>query len=358
MLNTESLMENTGSSRMEFRPAAPRELPALSHFLSRRFQMADDAPFVAERHLAWKYWSERGDWPGPRSFTARHAGRIVAHAAVWPLRIRAGGELLRAVHLIDWAASPDYSGAGVWLVRRIHARVPLMIATGGKDITKQILPVLGFRTHGQLSIYARPVRPLGQAWPAPGRSWKLPARLVRNAMWRLSESGACPRGWSAAPMMPEAMPDHLWPCASDRTTVVARNAELYRYLVDSPSTRHRLFGLERGGETVGYFCLSFVGHLARIADLWLPSTRIDDWAAAFRTATATAALERGVYEVSAWASTALGGAALSRAGFHERDRTEITVSGDTRLLQGRELHVQMIDCDASFLTDGSTGYLT
>src|SRR5204863_1656284 len=140
-----------------------------------------------------------------------------------------------------------------------------------------------------------------------------------------------------------AMPEHLWPCASERTAVIARDAELYRYLVDSPSTRHRLFGLERGGEMVGYFCLSFVGHLARIADLWLTSPRIDDWAAAFRTATATAALERGVYEVSAWATTALGGAALTRAGFRERERTDISLAGDTRLLQGRELHVQMID---------------
>jgi hypothetical protein len=347
-----------GCPPMEFRPAAPRELPALSHFLARRFQVGADAPFVAEGHLAWKYWSARGDWPGPRSFTARNGGRIVAHAAVWPLRIRAGGELLRAVHLIDWAASTECSGAGVWLVRRIRAQVPLMIATGGLDVTKRILPVLGFRTHAQLSIYARPVRPIGQALTAPCRSWKTPARLVRNTMWRLSESDACPRGWSAAPVMPEAMPDHLWPSASDRTAVVARSAELYRYLLDSPSTRHRLFGLERGGETVGFFCLAFVGHLARIADLWLPSTRIDDWTAAFRTATATAAAERGVYEVSAWATTAVGRAALGRAGFRERERTDISLAGDSQLLQGRELHVQMIDCDASFLTDGVTNYLT
>ena len=68
--------------------------------------------------------------------------------------------------------------------------------------------------------------------------------------------------------------------------------------------------------------------------------------------------ERGVYEVSAWATTALGGAALARAGFRERERTEISLAGDTQLLQSHELHVQMIDCDASFLTDGVTNYLT
>jgi len=345
-------------TRIEFRPAAPRELPALSTFLARRFELPAGAPLVDGPHLAWKYWSSRHDWPGPRSFTARHGGRIVAHAATWPGRIRAGGELVRAAHLIDWAAAPEYSGAGLWLVRRIQSQVPVMIATGGRDVTRRILPVVGFRPHGELSIFARPVRPIGQVMTAPDRNWKVPARLVRNAMWKLSEPPEAPRGWSALPIVPEALPDHLWPCPSETTAVMARDAELYRYFVDSPTTRHQLFAIERGGESVGYCCLSFVGHLARIADLWLPSTRIDDWAAAFRTATAVAARESGVFEVSAWATTAIGRTALTRAGFRERDRTEVTVSGDTSLLAGRELHVQMIDCDASFLSDESAGYLT
>jgi hypothetical protein len=343
---------------MEFRPAVPRELPALSAFLARRFDLPADAPLIAERHMAWKYWSARNDWPGPRSFTARHAGRIVAHAALWPLRIRVDGEILRAVHLIDWAASPEYSGAGIWLERQIRATVPLMIATGGRDITKRILPVIGFRPHSELSVFARPVRPLGQAITTPEKDWRVPARLVRNTMWRWSESRSSPRGWSAAPIMPEALPDYLWPRPSQSVAVAARDAGLYRYFVDSPSTDHRMFGLERGGELAGYCCVSFVGHLARIADLWLPSNRIDDWAAGFRTATAVAAREPSVYEVSAWASTTLGRAALTQAGFRERDRSSISLSGDTRLLQGRELHVQMIDCDASFLTDDAGSYLT
>ena len=158
--------------------------------------------------------------------------------------------------------------------------------------------------------------------------------------------------------MPHQVPDDLWPRPSSSMAVAERGAALFRYFVDSPSTRHTMFGLEKGGELVGYCCLSFVGHAARIADLWLPSKRIDDWCAAFKAAVAAAGRERGVYEISAWASTALAKKAAVRAGFRERDRSTITLFGDARLFRGRELQIQMIDCDASFLTDDSPSYLT
>src|SRR5207248_853607 len=109
--------------------------------------------------------------------------------------------------------------------------------------------------------------------------------------------------------------------------------------------RHVLFGLQRNHELVGYFCLAFAPHVARIADLWLPSTKVEDWCAGFRTAAVVGAGDKDVCEVSAWASTALGKEALARAGFRLRDRTTVNVFGEAEILQGRELHVQMVDCD-------------
>jgi hypothetical protein len=140
--------------------------------------------------------------------------------------------------------------------------------------------------------------------------------------------------------------------------VTARDAGLYRYVVDSPSTRHVLFGLEKSGELAGYFCLAFAPHVARIADLWLPSTRVEDWCAGFRTAAVLAARKRDVHEVSAWASTALGKDALGRAGFHVRARATVSVFGDRKILEGRTLHAQMLDCDESFLSGKGAAYLT
>jgi hypothetical protein len=98
--------------------------------------------------------------------------------------------------------------------------------------------------------------------------------------------------------------------------------------------------------------------VARIADLWLPSTKVEDWHAAFQAAAVAASRDQDVYEVSAWASTALGREALVRAGFRSRDRVPLSLWGADRVMEGRSLHVQMVDCDASFLIGEGAGYLT
>jgi hypothetical protein len=272
--------------------------------------------------------------------------------------VRVPGQVVPAVHLIDWAAHPDHPGAGFWLLRQIGAKVPLMIATGGSEITRRILPVIGFRPHGEICQFALPVRPVRQALTTTPRNWRLPARLLRNTFWRLSSPLSIPRGWSVRPLAPEEVPQGLWPQPSPDTAVTARDTGFYRYFVDSPSTRHVLFGLQKSRELVGYFCLAFAPHVARIADLWLPSTKVEDWCAGFRTAAVLAARERDVHEVSAWASTALGKEGLCRAGFRLRERAAVSVFGNRKILEGRTLHAQMLDCDASFPSGEAVSYLT
>jgi hypothetical protein len=346
------------AAKIDFRPTTPAESGAVSDFLVRKLQLQAGTSLVAEKHMRWKYWSHRADWAGSRGFTARRDGAIVAHAAAWPVRVRIPGQVVSAAHLIDWAADPENPGAGIWLLRQIGARVRLMIATGGSDTTRRILPVIGFRPHGELDWFARPVRPLGQVLTAAERGWRSPARLLRNTFWRLSPPLSLPRGWSAPPLAPEDVPERLWPQPSPAVAVIARDTDFYRYFVDSPSARHVLFGLEKGGELVGYFCLASTPHVARIADLWLPSTDVDDWCDGFRTAAVMAARDKDVYEVSAWASTQLGKEGLCRAGFRLRGRSAVSLFGDATILEGRELHVQMLDCDASFLSGETVSYLT
>ena len=145
---------------------------------------------------------------------------------------------------------------------------------------------------------------------------------------------------------------------SASTAVMARDADLYRYVVASPLIRHELFGLRRGAELIGYFCVAYARHVARMADLWVASTQIDDWCAAFQTAADSVARRPDVYEVTAWSSTALGRGALLGAGFRMRDSWTLSVFGDEAVLDGRELHVQMLDCDASFLGADEISYLT
>ena len=93
---------------IDFLPTAPCDAGALSDFLRRVFQSRAEASFLTAKHMGWKYWSARPDWAGSRSFTARRGGAIVAHAAAWPVRVRVPGHVVPAVHLIDWAADPEY----------------------------------------------------------------------------------------------------------------------------------------------------------------------------------------------------------------------------------------------------------
>jgi hypothetical protein len=91
--------------KIDFRATTPCEAAALTDFLGRIFQPGG-ASLLAEKPMAWKYWSARPDWTGSRSFAARRDGAIVAHAAAWPVRVCVPGRVVPAAHLIDWAADP------------------------------------------------------------------------------------------------------------------------------------------------------------------------------------------------------------------------------------------------------------
>jgi hypothetical protein len=346
------------SAQVQFRAGAREDAAELSSFLQRVFQRPPHAALVDRRHLEWKYWSDREDWSGPRSFTARHDGTIVAHAAAWPVRFRLLDREVAGAHLIDWASDPRYPGAGTWLLRQVRAKAKLLIATGGTDITRRTLPVLGFRPSGEVRCFARPLRPFGQARTTSHKTWRLPGRFVRNSVWRWFPPASPPAGWSASIVGPEDVDESIWAAPSDAMAVTMRSPAFYRYWLASPSTRHVLFELRRRGEPAGYFCLAYARHVARIADLWVRSPDAGDWCAGARTAFAAAAPAKDVYEVTAWASTRLAADALTRAGFRLRDCWTLSVSGDAGSLAGRELHVQMLDCDASFLGADEVSYLT
>jgi hypothetical protein len=349
---------NGASPTVQFRPAGRRDAAAVSSFLQQVFRLPATAAFLDERHIAWKYWTERPDWPGSRSFTARHDATIVAHAAAWPVRFRLPDRVVPAAHLIDWASDPKYPGAGTWLLRQVRAKARLLIATGGTEITRRALPVLGFRPFGEVCCFARPLRPFGQARTTAGKTWRLPVRFVRNSLWRFSPAASAPAGWTAAPIAPEDVDESAWPQPSASTAVAVRDAAFYHYILASPSTRHALVGLKKNGEPIGYFCIAYARHVARIADLWVTSPAAEDWCHAFRCAAAVAARAKDIYEVTAWTSTALGRQALVSAGFRLRDCSTLSVFGDASALQGRSLHIQMVDCDASFLAADEVSYMT
>jgi len=345
---------------VKLRPAVQGDAPVLSTFFQRVFQVPPTAMLLDERHMAWKYWRDREDWAEPRSFTARHNETIVAHVSMWPVRILVRDRMLIGAHVIDWAADATHPGAGIWLMRRMPrtTQAQLLIATGGTEVTRRTLPVLGFRPFGEIRCYARPVRPLAQVRTTGEHGWRLAGRLARNSAWRWSMPTTAPAGWSAALISPDEIDASVWPAPRDGVAVAIRDARFYRYVLASPVTRHELFGVRRHGELVGYFCLAYARHVARIADIWVSTADSDDWRSAICAAYETTARSADVHEVSAWSSTALPGGAFARAGFRLRDRLPLSLFGNAAPLAGCSLHMQMLDCDASFVAADEVCYLT
>ena len=165
-------------------------------------------------------------------------------------------------------------------------------------------------------------------------------------------------GWSARAVTPDEIDDSVWPAAPDTMGVAVRDAAFYRYLLASPVTRHALYVLRRNARPAGFFCVAYARHVARIAHLWVASSAPDDWCAAFRAAVSVAAQTKETYEVTAWTSTAFGREAMARAGLRPRDRWPLSALGDVSSVGRRDLHVQMLDCDASFLRADEVCYVT
>ena len=269
--------------------------------------------------MGWKYWSARPDWAGSRSFTARHDGVIVAHAAAWPVRVRVPGHVVPAVHLIDWAADPEYPGAGIWLLRQIGARVRLMIATGGSEMTRRVLPAHRVPAAHRAVLVCPAGAAAGPGADHRGEKLETPGAIAaEHILAPVAAAVAFRADGRRRRWLQREVPEALWPQPSPATAVTARDAGFYRYLVDSPSCPARAV---RPGEArrAGRVLLSRVraargthrGPLAAIHESRGLVRRLPDGGGGGGS-------EKSVYEVSAWASTALGKEGLVRAGFRLR----------------------------------------
>ncbi len=302
-------------------------------------------------HLHWKYWQERKDWTGSRSFVMESGDVIVAHAAVVPGTIRWGPQRFRIVQMVDWAARSDAVGAGTSLMKQIGRFVDGMLSIGGSTHTRQLVTQLGFRRYGEATGYVRPLRPL-RILGSGKVSWRLVARVVRSAAWRLSAPSADMQGrhierlgadefHRLAPLFPMPVRD---------MAVLERSEELLRHAVACPIVRVELYVLEREGHPCGYFLLALAGEQVRLTDCWMASDNLLDWRTLIQCAVHQAAQHDVAAELVTWSSDPLLSRCLSDCGFHARDRQEIALMlRGAQSFRAESLRVQMLDADAPYL---------
>lgn len=333
------------------RPSSPEDAPAIVDLM----RQAGLKPHTEPEHLRWKYWQERSDWPGSRSFVLTDGHDLLAHGAVVPGSLHWGKTQARVIHMIDWAARRDAVGAGVVLMKHIGKMTDFLVGIGGSAQTLKIMPLIGYRPCGEVTGYVRTLSPLGILGRPTGPRWKLAPRVARSLLWSLSAPRADRGGWRARRIGVEEVAriaDAL-PRKGSNLALFGRSPELFGHALSCPIVPVELYAIEKAGRMGGYFALSFPPGQARLIDLWAHSEDPVDWRALVHCAVLEAKGRGGLAELVAWASDPRLSQVFESCGFHARLTLPIYLRGSGKVQLPREtLRVQMIDNDAFYLYFG------
>ena len=343
----------------QFRATSPEDAGAVRAFLQRVFALDDSAPVVEPRHLHWKCWEERPDWPGSRGYVISRQGAIMAHGCVVPLSFQCGERRLKVVYLIDWAAEPGSVGSGAALLKRIGKMVDAILVVGGSDMTQKILPALGFKTRGQVTGFARPLHPLARlAGQKP--TARLGAQFARSLRWTWTAPRQDLSGWEAHRVAPEDLASTAipWPKPGSGVTIVERSPELMSYFLRCPAARMELYSVAKQASVRGYFLLAFPPAQARLVDCWIDSSDGGDWRALVQLAVRQARSNASVAEIVSVASDALIHQSLAGSGFHPRGDNPLRMLASRGAeLPDTPVRFQMLDSDTAYLHTGTPEFL-
>src|SRR5579871_605579 len=336
------------ASKLQFRAAQPCERSAVGEFLSSVF----GSPwFSSQELLQWKYFAERDDWAGPRSYLLKQGDTILAHGGVDPVALCTARGEISSILGYDWATTESVPGAGIVLLKNAATLAETYVVPGGSPKTRSILPEIGFRPFSDRYTYARVVRPWQHVRSQPSWGWKTPMRLGYNLLTNLAPRRPS-NGWIVSPI--RSFGDAHLPLLERRhdsyATRCRRSPGVMNYLLACPVAAVSAFLLIHDEEPQGYFVLSLVQNQARIADFWLTSDSPADWQAGYTLACETAAAEPSVFEILTVASTEIARQALDRNHFHKRDQRAVLVLDPKGLLQGAPaLDLQLLDGDEYYL---------
>jgi hypothetical protein len=338
--------------------ALQREL--LIEFLRSAFGLEKTAPFLQPDLLRWKYDVPRPDWQGPRSYGWMVGEEIAAHACLCPLTYRLQGQEIVGSHFIDWAAGRRVVGAGGLLLRKLASMFDVLLAIGGSSDTRQVLPRLGFQAAGELAFFARVMRPWRQFRTDPfPRGWKAVPRLARNWIWSWSRLPEAPANWrcSRVPAFDsshEALLEAPVPFPATR-----RTAGLMNYWLRCPGAAISAYLVSDNDGPKGWFLLSRMAGVMRIADLRIFSSEVADWAAAVALATRAAYADSLGCELVAVAATPLAAEAIRRNGFRLRKTDPVFLLDPKGVLRGHmPVEITLMESDAGYLYTPEYPYLS
>lgn len=337
-----------------FRPTTPTDSESISRLMGDIFGMAPDHPGLNAQQMVWKYWQEWPEWPGSRGFVMERDGDLLAHGAVIPLTLAWSDQRLRLVHLIDWAARRDSTGAGIALLKRVGQMVDGIFVPGGSHEAQKILPAFGFRPLGVATRFILPLHPFARL-PDSWHSWQGAARFGRGLALSTVRGSfkAVPGEWHArlisSPELISLVLSNHEP--SSQIARFMRSTAALTHLMQCPIAPASLHSVEREGAVCGYFVLMMAGRQCRIADAWLVPDQEDNWHNLFTLAIQEAKLRTGIAELVAVANRDSEMRALRRAGFPRCGQIPLWLW----MRKGNvpdAVRYQMADGDYAYLHDG------
>jgi hypothetical protein len=340
---------------------SPRDRERVVELLRSAFGIGQTAPFLTPALLDWKYHQPRPDWPGSRSYAWMAGEEIAAHACICPITYRLPeGREITGSHFIDWAAGRRAVGAGGLLVRKLASMFDVLLAIGGSDDTQQVLPRLGFQAAGKIEFFVRVMRPWRQFRTDPfPRGWKAGPRLARNWLWSLMRMPDAPQSWTCSPVAAfdsrhQALLEAPVPFPASRRTPALMN-----YWLRCPGAAISAYVVSDKSGPKGWFLLSRIAGVMRIADLRVVSAEAADWEAAFALATRTAYQDPLGCELAAAATMPLAAEAIRRNGFH-LPKTDPVFVLDPKgvLLRQMPIEITMMESDAAYLYTPGYPYLS
>jgi hypothetical protein len=257
--------------------------------------------------------------------------------------------------MIDWAARPTATGAGVSLMKYLGQSTEALLAIGGSAQTRQLLPHLGFCSIGLATCYVRPLHPARVLTPSVHPVSMLLPRFVRSVLWTLGAPSGNTDGWNVRRLDPGELSrlEAVLPIPRSDMGVFERSQELFRYALACPIALMSLYTVERSGVPRGYFVLAFVFRQARLVDCWVDSEDSADWYAMLQCAVLQAKQHPRAAELAVWASDPAFSERLRLCGFHARGEMPVQICAPRNPeLTSHTLRVQMLENDAAYRHGG------
>jgi hypothetical protein len=315
----------------------------------------DAASNFDTRVLNWKYLSPRSEWTGSRGFVLEKDGRIIAYGGVLPTVFRLpNGDVCKSVTLIDWAAERSVPGAGVALMSKVLQKAGTIFIIGGTPAARKVLPQIGFRGAGDVTAYARWVRPWKEFW-IRRKTPRSALRLAHAVAHSICSKGTFVKDWDSELVNKfDGSLQTLLDRRPGSMTFCQRSVESLNYMLKCPAVEMKGFLLRRKQSVMGYFILGKTGWEGRLVDILVDSDDPQAWELACATATHTITNEPEVCRIFAWATAPPLREGLIKSGFWLQDKKPVMVRDPRNALLGAALDLQLFDGEGAFLTEQRT----